>query len=71
MVEDNIDKIGTAAGVIYHFLERGDCNLSHAKKHLLETGYDSNTYLMAIGWLAREDKINISRNSNKWSISLK
>ncbi|MBP2030687.1 hypothetical protein J2755_001635 [Methanohalophilus levihalophilus] len=71
MVEDSIIKIGNAAGVIYHFLENGECNLSRLKQHLFAKGYDSNTYLMAIGWLAREGKINISKTNNKWSISLR
>jgi hypothetical protein len=71
VVEEIIAKVGEAAGVAYHELKKGECNMTHLKRHLLAQGYDSNTYMMALGWLAREDKINISKDVNKWSISLK
>ncbi|APH39727.1 winged helix-turn-helix domain-containing protein [Methanohalophilus halophilus] len=71
MAEERRTKIGQAAGVVYHELKKGDCNMTHLKNHLLENGYDNNTYMMALGWLARENKISIHKSINKWSISLR
>jgi len=71
MSEDYSQKIGQAAGAVYHELENGERNLTQLKKCLLETGFDSQTSAMAIGWLAREDKIYISKKASKWSIGLK
>ena len=64
-------KIGEAAGALYHRLEEGDCSLNQIKTCLSEEGFDSQLALMAVGWLAREDKINIDKATNKWSIKLK
>ena len=64
-------KIGEAAGVVYNELKNGECNLTQLKSHLVENGFDAQTYIMSIGWLAREDKLDISKVGNKWSIRLK
>lgn len=63
-------KVGDAAGVLYHRLEEGECSLNQIKNHLIMNGFDSQMALMAIGWLAREDKISLKRESNRWSICL-
>jgi|BarGraIncu01121A_1022015.scaffolds.fasta_scaffold49616_1 hypothetical protein len=63
-------KIGEAAGVLYHRLEEGECTLNQIKNHLAEKGFDSSIAIMAIGWLAREDKIRAYKTSNKWSLKL-
>ncbi len=63
-------KVGEAAGVLYHRLEEGECSLNQIKTHLSTNGFDSQMALMAVGWLAREDKININRESNRWSVRL-
>ncbi len=70
MIEDYSIDIGLAAGIIYHELSNKKMNLSTLEKHLHEKGYNTTTVLMALGWLAREDKVHICK-SNKWSISLK
>ena len=64
-------KIGEAAGVVYNELENGECNLTQLKNHLAGNGFDAQTYIMSIGWLAREDKLDISKVGKKWSIKLK
>ena len=64
-------KVGEAAGLVYHRLEEGECSLNQIKTHLSMNGIDSQLALMAIGWLAREDKISINRESNRWSVRLK
>jgi hypothetical protein len=63
-------KVGEAAGVLYHRLEEGECSLNQIKTHLSSNGFDSQIALMAVGWLAREDKISINRESNRWSVRL-
>jgi hypothetical protein len=63
-------KVGEAAGVLFHRLEEGECSLNQIKNHLIMNGFDSQMALMAIGWLAREDKISLKRESNRWSICL-
>ena len=69
MTDSTILRIGEAAGVVYNELLQGECNMTHLKKHLLSSGYDNNTYMMALGWLARENKIDIHKDI-KWCISL-
>lgn len=63
-------KVGEAAGVLYHKLEEGECSLNQIKTHLSTNGFDSQMALMAIGWLAREDKISLNRESKRWSVWL-
>jgi len=52
-------KIGEAAGKVWKFLEEnGEANLTQIKKGVKE---DPNLILQAIGWLAREDKLQIEK----------
>ncbi|AEH61233.1 Protein of unknown function DUF2582 [Methanosalsum zhilinae DSM 4017] len=71
MENDYCIDIGLAAGAVYSELENGDRNLTQLRKHIIDNGYDANTFLMALGWLAREDKVCIIKQNNKWSICLK
>jgi hypothetical protein len=57
--------------VLYHRLEEGECSLNQIKIHLSANGFDSQMASMAIGWLAREDKISLDKESNRWSLRLK
>jgi hypothetical protein len=63
--------IGEAAGYVYKLLESGESNMAKLKNHLKENGFDNQSTFMAIGWLAREDKICIEKNGNSWSLKLK
>jgi predicted DNA-binding protein with PD1-like motif len=63
-------RVGEAAGLVYHRLEEGECSLNQIKTILSNNGIDSQLALMAIGWLAREDKISIYRESNRWFVRL-
>jgi predicted transcriptional regulator YheO len=63
-------KVGEASGVLYHRLEEGECSLNQIKNHLSSNGFDSQVALMAVGWLAREDKIVLNRESNRWAVRL-
>ncbi|WP_456472470.1 winged helix-turn-helix domain-containing protein [Methanocaldococcus sp.] len=64
-------KIGETAGRIYHLLEEGEKSLYQIEKTLKKEGYNSNIIKMAIGWLAREDKVEVLKDKNKWVIKLK
>ena len=70
-MEDMWGKIGETAGRIYHLLEEGEKTLSQIEKTLRKEGYNSNIVKMAIGWLAREDKILVLKDDKKWLIKLK
>ena len=70
-MNDVMSKIGIGAGFIYHELENGECNLTQLKNNFKKNGFDSQILLMSIGWLARENKIDIRKKGNKWSINLK
>ena len=70
-MEDMWGKIGETAGRVYHLLEEGEKTLSQIEKTLRKEGYNSNIVKMAIGWLAREDKIFVLKDDKKWLIKLK
>jgi hypothetical protein len=63
--------IGDAAGHVYRLLEKKESNLANVKKTLKKSGFDSETVLMAIGWLAREEKLLMQKNGNICTIKLK
>jgi len=67
-----IYEIGEAAGVIWRFLDKQTepVTLSTLRRNL-PLSYP--LLMMGLGWLAREDKINIELSSNPYSyrISLK
>jgi Winged helix-turn-helix domain (DUF2582) len=51
--------IGEAAGKVWSYLDQnGGSNLTQIKKGVKG---DANLILQAIGWLAREDKLNIEK----------
>ena len=64
--------IGNAAGVIWKYLNQqsGPVALSAIKKNV---EFSDTVLLMALGWLAREDKLDIEKpkGSNTYKISLK
>lgn len=52
----SIDVIGDAAGKIWNYLDaNGEASVSKVTK---ETGLNRNDVQRAIGWLAKEDKLN-------------
>lgn len=64
-----IDKVGDAAGKIFQFLEKNG-EVSVLK---LKTGLKLSNSLvcMGIGWLAREDKLNVKDAKKDVKVSLK
>lgn len=63
--------IGEAAGYVYRLLESGESNMAKIKNHLKDEGFDNQMTFMAIGWLARENKICIGKKSNSWILKVK
>ena len=63
-----IHNIGDTAGKVYSILKKGPLSLSKLKK---ETNRDEKVFVMALGWLARENKITFTKKGNFLTISLK
>ncbi len=62
-------EIGEAAGKIWHFLnENPPSTLEQISKSL---AIDANLVRMAVGWLAREDKIAFEGKGKTTKLSLK
>jgi hypothetical protein len=62
-------KIGETAGKVWKFLdEKGEASLTQLKKGVKA---DPNLILQAIGWLAREDKLQIQKKDRYIIYSLK
>lgn len=63
------DTIGNAAGKIWEYLDKnGATSVSKITK---ETGLNKNETQRAIGWLAKEDKLNIEMEGRTELLSLK
>jgi hypothetical protein len=63
------DKIGFSAGLIWQFLsEHGESSPIKIKSNL---GLSNTLLYLALGWLARENKVNIERLDHSYKISLK
>ena len=63
------DTIGDAAGRIWHYLnENGDASVS---KVTTDTGLGKNEVQRGIGWLLKEDKLNIETVGRAETLSLK
>ncbi len=63
------DKIGTVAGEIWQFLDENGA--SSITKIATGTGASKNDIQRAIGWLLKEDKLNISLKGRTETLSLK
>lgn len=63
------DVIGDAAGKIWHYLdENGESSVT---KITNETGLGKNEVQRALGWLLKEDKLNIETIGRAETVSLK
>jgi Mn-dependent DtxR family transcriptional regulator len=64
-----IHLIGETAGKVWEFLnEHGEANLSQIKKKMKA---DPNLILQAVGWLAREEKVQIRKKGRFITYALK
>ena len=63
------EQIGVSAGQIYDYLNNnGETSFSKMKKQLDLAG---NFADLGLGWLAREDKVTISKKGNTVNVRLK
>lgn len=61
--------IGEAAGKVWHYLDKnGEASVTKVAN---ETGLGKNEVQRAIGWLLREDKLNIEIVGRTETLSLK
>jgi len=65
----SIEEIGSAAGKIWQYLS--DNGPVSATKLATDTGLDRNDVQRAIGWLAREEKIEFVMKGRVETIALK
>ena len=64
-----METIGESAGKIWNYLsENGEVSLAKMKKDL---DLKANFTEMGLGWLAREDKINIEKRGAHTKLSLR
>lgn len=64
-----MDQIGFSAGQIYEYLNsNGESSFAKMKKEL---DLKSNFADLGLGWLAREDKVEISKKGTSVSVRLK
>ena len=63
------EQVGTTAGKVWHSLnDHGPQTLAQLKKRLNGSG---ELVSFALGWLAREDKIEISQDKKSFKVALK
>jgi len=68
-VSCDLEQIGEMAGVIWRLLdEKGPLSMAQVIK---QTGEARDLVLLALGWLAREDKIAIDNESRGRTVALK
>ncbi len=68
-MQELLDQIGVSAGEIYNYLNsNGETTFSKMKKELDLKG---NFADLGLGWLAREDKVEISKKGTSVSVRLK
>jgi hypothetical protein len=63
-----LKEVGATAGKVWHFLkENGEKSVTQLKE------VESNQLLLnlALGWLAREDKVNLEKKGNVVKVTLK
>jgi hypothetical protein len=46
-------------------------SVSKLKNTLADLGFDNNVSMMAVGWLARENKLHVIKEGNMCTIKLK
>ena len=64
-----LENIGSVAGAIWHYLEiNNEASLTKLTRELDE---NERTVLMAIGWLAREGKLDFEKRKQGTYITLK
>jgi Mn-dependent DtxR family transcriptional regulator len=66
-----LDNIGSVAGTIWHYLEKNSKVKVTPTKLARELSESQNIVMMAVGWLAREGKLDFEKHKNRIYITLK
>jgi hypothetical protein len=69
-MDEQTDRIGDAAGLVWRTLEGQGAGLSPAQLKT-KTGLDADLLQQALGWLAREDKIAFRGAAKSLKVLLK
>jgi hypothetical protein len=66
---ETTEQVGTTAGMVWHVLrDSGPLTVAQLKKKLNGSG---DLVGFALGWLAREDKVDISPDKKTFKVALK
>ncbi len=65
----NLNDIGLAAGEVWRYLDANGPSAADTMKRKLKMG--SDLFYAAVGWLAREDKLQIRSEGRKTILALK
>ena len=68
-MQEQYNSIGETAGKIYRALEKNGPTEDAALRKEIEAS-DAALFNQAVGWLAREDKINFEKKKKIWVFSL-
>ena len=69
MIVETNEQVGVTAGKVWHMLDEfGPQTLAQLKKRLNGSG---ELVGFALGWLAREDKVEISLDKKSFKVALK
>jgi hypothetical protein len=69
MMSSAVQQIGETAGAVWHALnENGSLSLAKLVEHV---GGNRDVVMQAVGWLAREDKIDITETKRGRIVSLR
>ena len=68
-MSSGVQQIGETAGAVWHVLnENGSLSLAKLVEHI---GGNRDVVMQAVGWLAREDKIDITETKRGRIVSLR
>lgn len=59
------ERIGTNAGKIWHRLDKGELTNTHLEKIKKDCNLKTYDFFLALGWLARENKVKFLNGENK------
>jgi hypothetical protein len=68
-MQEQCQAIGETAGKIYRVLEKGSAMEAGSLQKEINVP-DSVLFNQALGWLAREDKIDFRKKGETWTVSL-
>ncbi len=64
-------EVGSCAGEVYQFLEKQSSRQARVMELVKDIGKDNRIVIASLGWLLREDKIDITSDGQKMIVKLK